>query len=331
MTAIETAATDRGRPTVAGVAVTDLSAAVGAGVWLLATLAGGLSAIERALALAPLVLVPLGVGMVATPLPAGRAGRLARLAAYAQPVGAGLLVASLLVPSGSLAAALAAPWVVVTGLLALVGLARVTDRAAWPLADGRAAETVVDGGLAYPVVAAVALVFFHLDIVFWFDPVIVLLTAVHFHYAGFVLPVVTGLVGRTRPSEGPLYRALAGVVLAGPALIAVGISFSPLVEFVAVGGFTAAVATLGVYVVGRVAPTRPRGQAVLVGASALALPVSMLLALGYGVGAFTGRPSLGLDLGTMVAVHGSLNALGFGLLGLVGWRLAVPPGPGAGR
>jgi len=45
--------------------------------------------------------------------------------------------------------------------------------------------------------------------------------------------------------------------------------------------------------------------------------------LGYGVTVFTGW-SLELDISTMVRLHGSLNAFGFGLLGLVGWQLSVP-------
>lgn len=45
-------------------------------------------------------------------------------------------------------------------------------------------------------------------------------------------------------------------------------------------------------------------------------------ALGYGVSTFTGR-SLGLTISTMVAVHGSLNALGFGLCAMLGWRLGA--------
>jgi hypothetical protein len=51
----------------------------------------------------------------------------------------------------------------------------------------------------------------------------------------------------------------------------------------------------------------------------------MALALGYGVATFSGT-DLGLDIATMVALHGSLNAFGFALLGLAGWRLAVPSG-----
>jgi len=149
---------------------------------------------------------------------------------------------------------------------------------------------------------------------------------VHFHYAGFTLPVLTGLTVRSRDADPTTALAvLVGVILAGPAIIAVGISFSPLVEVVAVGGFTVAVAMFGWHVLFSVAPTRPRRQAVLLAASAVALPASMALALGYGVATFSGI-DLGLDIATMVRLHGSLNAFGFALLGLAGWRVAVPAG-----
>ncbi|WP_255198717.1 YndJ family protein [Halorarius litoreus] len=299
------------------VAVTDLSAGVGAVAWVAATLVGGLGPIDRALALAPLVLVPLGLGVALSGTIDRRTRRRRAVAVRWQPVGALALLGSLLWSgSGWVAALLAVPWLVVTGLLGLVALGRIEHRGPWPLA-----ETVIDAGLAYVSVGAVALVLSTLGVTLWFEPVIVRLTAVHFHYAGFVLPVATGLVGRVAPGRG--YRVLAAVVLVGPALIAVGISFSPVVELVAVGGFTAAVAALGGYVVLAVAPTRPRTQGVLLAASALALPVSMLLALGYAVAVFTGG-DLGLGIGTMVALHGSLNAFGFGLLAMVGWRLSVP-------
>jgi len=306
-------------PTVSGVAVPDASAAVGAVVWLGAVLAGTLGTVPRALALAPLVLVPLGVGMAAhRPFP-GRAGQCLRAAAWCQPAGALGFTASLALDvTGVTAAALAAPWLLVTGLLGLASLVRTTERGGVALP-----ETAVDAGLAYVSVGAVALLLYHLDITFWFGSTIILLTAVHFHYAGFVLPIVTGLTGRSGHLDSRLWHVLVGVILAGPAIIAVGISFSPLVEFVAVGGFTVAVALFGWYVLLRIAPTRPRGQAILLGASAVALPVSMALALGYGVATFSGV-DLGLTIATMVALHGSLNAFGFALLGLVGWRLSVP-------
>ncbi|WP_262179107.1 YndJ family protein [Haloarcula laminariae] len=306
-------------PTIGGVAVPDLSAGLGAVVWVAAVAAGALGTVPRALALAPLVLVPLGVGMAGHgPFP-GPAGRCLRAAVWCQPVGALLLTASLALDVvGPVAAALAAPWLLVTGLLGLAALARTAERGGVALP-----ETAIDAGLAYVSVAAVALLLYHLDITFYFGPTIILLTAVHFHYAGFVLPVVTGLTGRSGHLDSPLWRSLVGVILAGPAIIAIGISFSPLIEVVAVGGFTVAVALFGWFVLLRIAPTRSRRQAVLLGASAVALPLSMALALGYGVATFSGL-ALGLDIATMVALHGSLNAFGFALLGLVGWRLEVP-------
>ncbi|MBX0304019.1 YndJ family protein [Haloarcula salinisoli] len=306
-------------PTVSGVAVPDASALFGAVVWTATVLAGRLGTLPRALALAPLVLVPLGVGMAAhRPFP-GRAGQFLRAAVWLQPVGALGFTASLALDVQDItAAALAAPWLLVTGLLGLAALVRTLDRGGLALP-----ETAIDTGLAYVSVGAVALLLYHLDITFYFGSTIILLTAVHFHYAGFVLPVVTGLTGRSGHLDSRLWRSLVGVILAGPAIIAVGISFSPLVEVVAVGGFTLAVALFGWYVLARIAPTRPRGQAILLGASAVALPVSMALALGYGVATFSGL-DLGLDIATMVALHGSLNAFVFALGGLVGWRLDVP-------
>lgn len=274
----------------------------------------------RGVALAPPVFVPLGTGLVATPAFDGAAGQAYALAAWLQPVGAALVLASITLLSGTAAVIAAAGWLPVTGLLGVAALARVRERGPWPLA-----ELVADAGLAYTNVAAVALVSYQLGVFFWFEPVIVLLTFVHFNYAGFVLAVVTALAGRVLSERaGRGYRALAVVVLGGPGLIGLGISFSPVVEVLAVGAFTVAVAALAGYLLVRVVPERPRRQGMLLAVSALALPGSMLLALGYGVAAFTGTNPLWVDISTMVAVHGSLNAFGFALCGLVGWRLAVP-------
>ena len=306
------------QPAIGDVAVADLSAVLGTAVWLALTATGELDAIERALALAPLVLVPLALRTaVSGPLGAS-ARRLTTTAIWLQPVGALLFAVSLVVPSPALlAAALATPWLAVTGLLGLAALARTRVRSGLTLP-----ETAIDAGFAYVSVGAIALLLAHLDLTFWFDRVIIRLTAVHFHYAGFVLPVAAGLTGRHLGDHSRGFRTAVGVILVGPALIAVGIAFSPLVEVVAVSVFTVAVAAFGVVVLSRVIPTCPQLQGLLLGIAAVALPISMALALGYGVSTFTGR-SLGLTISTMVALHGSLNAFGFGLCATLGWRLSV--------
>ena len=306
------------QPSLGGLAVADLSAVFGAVVWLVMTATGELDAIERALALAPLVLVPLALRTTVSGAFEASASRFTTTAIWLQPVGALLLAVSLVVPSPApLAAALAAPWLAVTGLLGLAVLARTRARGGLVLP-----ETAIDAGFAYVSVGAVALLLAHLDLTLWFDRVIIRLTAVHFHYAGFVLPVAAGLTGRRLGDPPRGFRTVVGVVLVGPALIAVGIAFSPLVEVFAVSLFTVAVAAFGVVVLRRVVPICPRLQGLLLGIAAVALPVSMALALGYGVSTFTGR-SLGLTISTMVALHGSLNAFGFGLCATLGWRLSV--------
>ncbi|WP_436923642.1 YndJ family transporter [Halosimplex amylolyticum] len=305
-------------PSIRGVRVTDVSAVAGGALWTLAAVAGALSPVEQALALAPLVVVPLGIGLAAERGFDGTPGALLALAAVTQPATAPLVLVSLVASSELTATLAAAAWLPVTALLALAGLVRARERG---LAPNRLSETLVDAGLAYVVVAAVALVLFHRGITFWFDPVIVLLTAVHFHFAGFALPVLAGVTGRRLDGFEGLARTTAGVILVGPALIAVGISFSPLVEVVAVGAFTLAVAAFGLLVLVRVVPSLDVLPAALVGLSALALPASMVLALGYGVAAFGGTNPLGLSIGRMVSLHGSLNAYGFALCGAVGWRL----------
>jgi len=300
--------------------LTDLSVIFGGCLWLVVVASGELSAIERALALGPLVLVPLGARLVALPPFDGLTHRLYVAAVVIQPIGGICFVFSLLVSTPNTAAGLASVWLGVAILLAAVGLSRTVDRGGFtPIS-----ETVIDAGLAYTTVGAGALVFYHLGIYFWFDPVIILLTAVHFHYAGFVLPVMTGLTGRTIGSPERGFRVLTGIILIGPAIIAVGISFSVLIEFLAVGVFTATVTVFGGFVILRVAPTRSRLQGVCLVGSALALPVSMLLALGYAVMVFTGVDLFGLTISRMVMLHGSLNAFGFGLVGLVGWRVDAP-------
>ncbi|MDQ2073816.1 YndJ family protein [Haloarcula sp. H-GB4] len=307
------------QPSLGGLAVADLSAVFGAVVWLVMTATGELDAIERALALAPLVLVPLALRTAVTGAFEALASRFTTAAIWLQPVGALLLAVSLIVPSPApLAAVLATPWLAVTGLLGLAALARTRIRGGLVLP-----ETAIDAGFAYVSVGAVALLLAHLDLTLWFDRVIIRLTAVHFHYAGFVLPFATGLTGRHLGDHSPGFRTVVGVILVGPALIAAGIAFSPLVEVVAVSLFTVAVAAFGIVVLRRVVSTCPRPQGLALGIAAVALPVSMALALGYGVSTFTGQ-SLGLTISTMVALHGSLNAFGFGLCATLGWRLSIP-------
>src|SRR5262245_52937189 len=100
------------------------SAAVGFVVWLgvaayFVAADSFIGVLRAALALALLVIVPLGVSHACAVDRAGRESRLARMLVRLQPFAAAAGVASLALPFGLAAAALTLPWLAVTVLVAL--------------------------------------------------------------------------------------------------------------------------------------------------------------------------------------------------------------------
>jgi hypothetical protein len=316
-------------PRLAGYRVTDLSALAGALVWLGAlgvagTTALALSTVDLFVSLAVLVLVPLGLGLAATPRRSGGVVLPYRLAVAGQLPAAVAVVAALALPVGSTeSVALVLPWLGVTGLVALVGLWRLLSRGFLPVA-----ELTVDAALFYVPVGAVALVLHRAGISLRFEPIIVLLTVVHYHYAGFVLPLVTGLVDRRLAGpDGRFGTDLAGrvavaatlVIVVNLALIAVGITFSPLVEVVAVALFTVAVAGFALLTLAKVVPAVDGLPAAGLAVASLAIVATMALALGYGYSAFPATGEV-ISIGEMIRWHGTLNAFGFALPALLAFR-----------
>ena len=192
-----------------------------------------LEPIARLLLLAVLVITPLALPLAAPPERAHYAILAQRAAIVAQPFAAALAIVAFYQPAGRAAALLAAAWLLPTGLAALTGMLRLLSRR-----NGRADELSVDAGLIYLPVGAVWLLFNRLGLnPLAFGDTIVLLTAVHFHYAGFAAPILSGLLGRqianARPAAWPLFRLVAAGVIAGIALVAAGITlarYTPVVE-----------------------------------------------------------------------------------------------------
>jgi hypothetical protein len=298
----------------------------GALAWGLASAAGFFP--ERGgqlVALAPVTLLPLGLALVpGRELPTGFA-----LASGAVLLaGPCALLASLLAP-GPYAAALAAPWLAATLLVALVGLLRLRGRERrWDVH-----ELALDAGMLYLPVGAVWLLASRAGVeLLGFREPIVTFTAAHFHYAGFAAPVIVGLLGRSlgEPSRGLLYRGAAGVVILGIPLVAAGIQFSRSIELPAAlllsaGMFGAAVLLvrtgLGALLSG---PGAARLGGLLRVLGGLSLVFSMFLAVLF---ASTGSATRGsteplIPHADMANLHGIANALGFSLLSLLGFTLA---------
>jgi hypothetical protein len=281
-----------------------------------------LASIARLLLLAVLVILPLALPLAAPPERASYARLAHRAAIVAQPFTAALVVVAFYQPPGLAAALLAIPWLLPTGLAALTGLLRLLARR-----DARADELCIDAGLIYLPVGAAWLLFNRLGIgLLGFDDTIVLLTAVHFHYAGFAAPILAGLLGRqvasARPAAWPLFRLVAAGVIAGIALVAAGITlarYTPVVEVAAALLFAISLLGLAALALTVGVPAMAGLARALLAVSAASLVVTMLFATGYALGQFLGIPIVGIP--RMVQVHGWLNAIGFALCGLLAWTL----------
>jgi hypothetical protein len=272
------------------------------------------------LMLAPLVLLPLGLRLVGLHSLTGGQDRRRRIAVHLQLPAALLLGWAFLLPQGLPAAALSMPWLAMTGCLALLGLIRIWAHLRQPLR-----VLCLNAGLIYVAVGA-----------FWamldrwgvrplaFEAVIVLLTAIHFHYAGFALPVLTGLAMPYVEGPGPRLAGI-GVVVAVP-LVAGGITArqlnrGPLLECAAAWLMASAGVLTGcLYFRLAVQSAWPRWVRGLWALSAVSLTGGMALAALYGSRFY--MPLAWLDIPWMRALHGTANALGFAPAGLLAWTLA---------
>lgn len=277
---------------------------------------------EAMLLLASLVIVPLGLGLVAPGGPQDRSDPACRAAVGFQFPAALLLAASFAVPAGPWAAFLALPWLGVTALVALHGLTllRQGPRTVFAAATSAGMIYLAVGGV-WAVAARAGLR------PLGFPDVIVLMTAVHFHYAGFALPLLAGRVAR---EVGGTFAGLAGLgVVVGVPLVALGITdtqVSPGVlpphslELVAAWVLAGATALVGLSQL-RLAlrPGRPGLPRLLLAVSGLAVLGTMTLAGAYAFGGFT--TLVRIPILPMVRYHGVVNALGFAWPGLLAWTL----------
>jgi len=166
--------------------------------------------INKILLLAVLVIVPLGLSAAAADQNE-RNSLSYRLAAFAQPFGAVAVVASFFLKQGTGAALLASAWLVVAGLISIHGLSRLLSHRARTLA-----EISVSAGLVYLAVGSGWLIMSRLGLQpLGFGDTIVLLTAVHFHYAGFAAPILSGLAGRVLMQQPVAVQRLFALVVLG--------------------------------------------------------------------------------------------------------------------
>jgi YndJ-like protein len=230
-----------------------------------------------------------------------------------QPVASTLLAGSFLLEKGAVAGLLAVFYLLWCIAVLLPNILKIklklptfTLLAAWGFLTNAAVWLVFDR-LGYQPLG--------------FSAWIVLLTGAHFHYAGFALTLTIALLLHTNPTNKAAEIAAYGI-LGGVVLTALGITTTQLGLPHWIETLSGASMSLSALVTGLVfirESTREAGSTRWLWlAGSLCLCGTMVMALLYALRPVFPLEWLGLPF--MQAVHGTINALGFGTLILLGWQ-----------
>jgi hypothetical protein len=295
------------------------AAKAGACVWsLLAVLSFipgfRLGIIEILLLFAVWVVVPLGVSLLDSEGPNRWEPYFAQLMGSALSCAAILTTFSFFLDRGIFSARLAATWLAVCAAIAMNGIYQFFAR------QKSFEQFCFSVGQGYLLMAGLWLVASRSGLhPVGFEEPIVLLTAMHFHFAGFASAIVAGLTYRHfQGKQGKkLVRAAALAVVVGPGLLGLAFLAGPKVKLI--GALLVAVGQIGLATamtrLGLQAHRRAGRWLLLVAAASVA--AGMLFAAFWAIGEYPLQPFV--DIRKMAQIHGVLNALGFAGCGLVGW------------
>ncbi len=276
-----------------------------------------IGAIELIFLFAPLVIVPLGLEIARV---MGATGPIHALARRLQPAAAALAVFALWLPPGKLAATFASGWMLVCGLIALAG---VNDLFSWKMSHDARLSTFhftmnvacIDLAVGGAWLIASRLGMRPMGI----QEPIGLLTAVHFHFAGFATALIAAAALRFTDSPGRWFRSVTLLVVTMPYVIAVGFVTSPLLKATAALLFSLSVAALAIEVRSRGSQAQSTTARILLQIAPACVFAGMVLSAVFAIADFRGSDVLPIP--QMARTHGLLNAVGFCMCGLLGWLI----------
>lgn len=314
---------------------------IGAVAWIAFVIAARCSPASAAwlqvmLTFAALVVFPLAIDLVSERRDAGGIARSMKWVRHGQLPAAALLAISCGMRPGLGAMLVATPWAALTALLASVGFGRML-RDKWSRPIDRLSADV---GMIFVVIGGVWMLADRGGL----RPVelpatMVAVIAVHFHFAGLLLPIFSGFILRQIPDSRFASRAAVGIVLGVPAMaIAMAgthFGWNPAIEAAAASGLAISAMAAAVLQIRLAldASDSPVAARVLLIVSGASLFFAVLFGGAYSLRGFA-HPLPWLGLPQMRALHGTLAAVGFALCGALGWKLHVPPGQraaGGGR
>lgn len=301
--------------------------AASATIWLVIALRNirhsSLTLIELLFLLGPLVVVPLGLYLASLTGNGVRAqlNLPLKIAPWVQLPAALLSTFSFRYPPGTSATLFVLPWFCFGAFLGLCGLLILARKPiTLPSLCLAASLIYLPVGCAWLVASRYGLT------PMGFQEPIVLLTAVHFHFAGFAAPLLARATASifTRPSRAitrAMLKIVAAGVICGPGLLAAGFVAGPHTKLVAAFIVAFSEVSLAAFFLAALRATASRDAQLLLLVSAASVFFSMAFAVVWAVGEFPLQPFVHLD--EMAKFHGLANALGFTLCGLLGWILAL--------
>jgi YndJ-like protein len=309
-----------------------LAAILGAAAWAaIAVLARAgilrIGSIELMFLFAPLVVVPLGTELGNR---IGGVGPLQGTEPYLQLLGAAAASVALCLPPGRWAGLLAAAWMFTCWLMAGTGAMAGVRALGVRLQDDPDQSRFVILALALAridlAVGGTWLVASRLGIhPAGIEEPIGLLTAVHFHFAGFATATIAAATLRFALNTGleKWLKPILPFVTGMPYVVAIGFLVSPALKMAAALLFSAGIA--GLAVVLRASAKRVDQSAArwLLEIAAGAVFAGMILSGAYAILDWAG--SDGLTIPQMARTHGILNAVGFSMTGLLGWLVEFSP------
>ena len=155
---------------------------------------------------------------------------------------------------------------------------------------------------------------------FGFSTWIVILTGVHFHFAGFTLMVCLSLFLYQNPTNKPIKVTIlcliVGVILTATGITVTQLGFDHRIETFA-GVWMAVSATAAGFIFIKQSFLENNPTKIMWCIGGICLVLAMILACLYALRSIIALEMLTLPF--MQAFHGTLNALGFGTLVLLGW------------
>ncbi len=230
------------------------------------------------------------------------------------PIGAFALAWSFSLSPGGVAGLLSIPWGLTTFTIAALGIVLLARSETF----GDVSKAI---GFLYISVGGIWLVAHQFDLpLLGFEGQIMLLTVNHFHYAGFVAPVLFGFLYDSGHNKvlSKFVVVLGGIA---PILIAVGMTYSSIVEWLSIIVFASSLLLYSVLVFIYVIPNSKRWTKVFHIVSSGAIWITMALALTFGYGLWVGQPTI--PISTMILFHGWGNAVLFSFIGILAWHATL--------